>query len=425
MAKRKIIVVGGGPAGLMAAGKAAEGGAEVLLLEKMKSPGRKLCITGKGRCNITNIADIEDFISHFGPNGNFLRQAFTRFFNTELLSFLDDLGLETVTERGGRVFPASGLAPDLLKLFVQWLQRLHVEVRQSSAVDNLIIQEKQVRGVVADGRKFSADSVILSTGGASYPATGSSGDGYRLGAAAGHTIVPIRPALVPLETDSGSHPQLAGLSLRNVRIKLLTNNRKRREAFGEMSFTDFGVTGPAILSLSGEAVDCLRQGLDLSLTIDLKPALDEKKLDGRLLRDISNHAKKQCDSLLKGLLPHQLIPACLNAISVLPTRKAGTISAAERRRLRTWLKDFRLRVVGHRPFSEAIVTAGGIDTREINPRTMESRLVRGLYFAGELLDIQADTGGYNLQGAFSTGWLAGTAAAQAEQSQPSPKPART
>jgi len=412
MKARKVIVIGGGPAGLMAAGQAAEAGAETLLLEKMKRTGLKLCITGKGRCNITNIAEISDFISHFGKTGSFLRQAFARFFNTDLMEFLNELGLELVTERGGRVFPASGKAPDVQKVLLQWNKRSKVRIKNSATVDKILIHDKRITGVVSEGREIPCDAVILATGGASYPATGSTGDGYRLCESAGHTVIPIRQALVPLVTSGGAAKRMAELNLRNINVSMLINGRKKREQFGELVFTEFGVTGPTILTLSGAAVDSLRSGAKVTLSIDLKPALDEKKLDARLQRDIASRGREQISSLLRGLLAREMVPVCLDLIAIPADHPVCNISAKERRLLRTWLKDFRLEVVGYRPFAEAIITAGGIDTREIDPRTMESRKIKGLFIAGELLDIQADTGGYNLQAAFSTGWLAGQSAAQ-------------
>ena len=412
MKKRKIIVIGGGPAGLMAAGQAAEAGADTLLLEKMKKTGLKLCITGKGRCNITNIAEISDFINHFGKTGPFLRQAFARFFNTDLMEFLTALGLELVTERGGRVFPASGKATDVRKVLVQWNKRAGVEIKNSAPVDKILIRDEYVTGVVSQGKNISCDAVIIATGGASYPLTGSTGDGYRLGESAAHTVIPVRQALVPLVTSGGVAKKMAELNLRNVNVRMLINGKKKRAEFGEVVFTEFGVTGPTILTLSGEAVDNLRSGQKVTLSIDLKPALDEKKLDARLQRDIASRGKEQISDLLRGLLAREMVPVCLDLIGIPADHPVCNISAKERKRLRAWLKDFRLEVVAYRPFAEAIITAGGLDTREIDPRTMESRKVKGLFIAGELLDIQADTGGYNLQAAFSTGWLAGRSAAQ-------------
>ena len=412
MTKRRVIVVGGGAAGLMAAGQAAGQGAETLLLEKMSRPGRKLCITGKGRCNLTNVAPLPDFITHYGRNGRFLRQPFSRFFAADLIALLHDLDVPTVTERGGRVFPASGRAADVVDALVRGGERQGMTLRTGSPVEGLLLEGQQVVGVqVSSGRNLHADGVIIATGGASYPATGSTGDGYRLAASAGHTIVPIRPALVPLETSGNIARKLQGLSLRNVTVRVMVDQKKQAEAFGEMLFTHFGVSGPIILTLSRQIVDALRDGRSVSLSIDLKPALDDRMLDGRLLRDMDGQGKQQFRTLLKGLVPRKLIPVACDLAAIPPSREVHQITAQERARLRTWLKDFRLTVSRHRPFEEAVVTAGGVDTAEVDPRTMASRLVTGLFFAGEILDVDGDTGGYNLQAAFSTGWLAGRSAA--------------
>ena len=398
---------------MMAAGQAAEVGAETLLLEKMDRPGRKLRIAGKGRCNLTNLAPLSEFVAHFGPNGRFLRQAFAQFSNSDLVAFFEKLGVRTVTERGGRVFPVSGQAQDVVDALVRWIRDQGATLRTRSPVERLLVEEGRVTGVqVSQGQVYHADAAIVATGGASYPATGSTGDGYRLAASLGHTIVPIRPALVPLETAGDVAPRLQGLSLRNVTVRVWGNGQKQAEAFGEMLFTHFGVSGPIILSLSRQVVDALRLGQRVILAIDLKPALDEGKLDARLLRDLDAHGKQQFRTLLKGLLPRKLVPACIDLTGIPSDKRAHQITSEERQRLRTWLKDFRLEVTGHRPFAEAIITAGGVDTREVDPRTMASRLVEGLYFAGEVLDVDADTGGYNLQAAFSTGWVAGRSAAQ-------------
>jgi predicted Rossmann fold flavoprotein len=378
----------------------------------MKRAGLKLCITGKGRCNITNTAELSDFIAHFGKTGPFLRQAFARFFNTDLMEFFTGLGLELVTERGGRVFPASGKAPDVQKALLQWNKKAGVQIKNSAAIDTILMRDNRVTGVLCQGREIPCDAIVVATGGASYPITGSTGDGYRFCESAGHTIIPIRQALVPLETSGSAAKKMAGLNLRNINVRMLINGRKKMEQFGELVFTEFGVTGPVILTLSGAAVDNLRSGHKVSLAIDLKPALDEKKLDARLQRDIAARGKEQISSLLRGLLAREMVPVCLDLIGIPDDQPVCNISAKQRRRLRIWLKDFRLEVVGYRPFAEAIITAGGVDTREVDPRTMESRKIKGLFIAGELLDIQADTGGYNLQAAFSTGWLAGRSAAQ-------------
>jgi len=417
MNKRRIIVIGGGAAGMMAAGQAALTGAQVLLLEKMNRPGRKLAITGKGRCNLTNIAEVKEFIDHFGPNSRFLRQAFSAFFAPELMAFLEQQGLELVNERGGRVFPASGKAPEVVKAFHQWLLRCGVQIKTTTPVELLLTTNGRISGVLANNETLPGDAVILATGGASYAATGSSGDGYRLAAAVGHTIVPIRPALVPLEIAGELTAPMDGLDLRNVNVRLLENGKRRRQEFGEMSFTKFGVTGPVLLTLSGKVVDGLRSGSNMALSIDLKPALDEQKLEARLLRDLESRHKEKMDSVLRGLLPREMIPICLKLNDIPEDRLAGQVTAKERKRLKTWLKDFRLPISGHRPFSEAIITAGGVDLKEVDPRTMESRKAHGLYLAGEVLDIQGDTGGYNLQAAFSTGWLAGRSAALGPDSE--------
>jgi len=398
---------------MMAAGQAAQAGARTLLLEKMPLPGRKLGITGKGRCNITNVAELRDFIGHFGPSGRFLRQAFTRFFNHDLMAFFEDLGLELPTERGGRVFPASGQAGDVLRALRRWLQQCGVEVQTSATVEGLVLTDGRVSGVRCNGREIPCQAAILATGGASYPATGSTGDGYRFAAAAGHHIIDIRPALVPLVTADSVTGRMAELNLRNIKGRLLVDGKKVGEDFGELVFNKSGVTGPIILTLSGLAVDALRSNRQVTLSLDLKPALDEQKLDRRLLRDLNAHGKEPIASLLRGLLPAVMVPVCLDLIGLPAERTAATLNAKERRKLGRWIKDFRLEISGHRPFSEAIVTAGGVDTKEIDPRTMQSRLTGGLYLAGEVLDLQADTGGFNLQAAFSTGWLAGRCAAQA------------
>ncbi len=405
-------MIGAGPAGLMAAGQAVLAGADTLLLEKMARPGRKLSITGKGRCNITNIAKTADFIARFGKTGLFLRQAFARFFNIDLMDFFTGLGLELITERGGRIFPASGKAQDVLTVLLKWLKECGTDIQYSSPVDKLMTCNGSVTGVVSRSKKISCDAVILTTGGASYPVTGSTGDGYGLAKSLGHRIVSIRPALVPVETSGNVAQRMAGLNLRNINVRMFVNGKRRNQGFGEVVFTEFGLTGPVILKLSGEAVDAMRDGCKVIFSFDLKPALDDKKLDLRLIRDFESRCNEEINSVLRGLLPKGMVPICLELIKISPEKKAGDITAKERRRLRCWLKDFQIEVTGHRPFSEAIITAGGIETREVDPRTMESRLVKGLFIAGELLDIQADTGGYNLQAAFSTGWLAGRSAVQ-------------
>ena len=411
MTRYGTIVAGGGPAGLIAAGKAAEAGIKTLLLEKMNRPGLKLCITGKGRCNITNVAELHEFIDHFGKTGPFLRQAFSVFFTPELMSFFNNLGLKLITERGGRVFPGSSKASDVYNVLIKWVKKNGAEIRNSSKVDRLLIEDLAINGVVSNGRPIKCDAVILATGGASYPATGSTGDGYRLAEGAGHSIIPIRPHLVPLETSGDISAKMTGLNLRNINTCLIINGKRFKKYFGEVLFTDFGVTGPAILTLSGYAVDAMNNGGKAILSLDLKPALDENKLDARLLRDIASRSREPVNSFLRGLIPGKMVSVFTELAGISSDRTAGSIKAPERRRLKTLLKDFRLELTGHRPFSEAIITAGGVNTKEIYPKTMESRIIRGLYMAGEVLDLQADTGGYNLQASFSTGWVAGKSAA--------------
>lgn len=410
MTQKPVIVVGGGPAGLMAAGTAAEKGAAVLLLEKMKRPARKLGITGKGRCNLTNTAELDEFMAQFGKNGRFLRGAFQGFFNTDLIDFMQANGVALVTERGGRVFPESGRALQVVSALTDWVQSRGVQIRTGHPVDELLLENERITGVRAGQTFYPANAVILATGGASYPATGSTGDGYHLAASVGHRIEPVRPALVPLESSRETTTRLNGLHLRNVGVKLLINGRKKGTGFGEVMFTDFGISGPVPLQLSGMAVDAIDRGDTVDMAIDLKPALDDSKLDARLQRDFDNRIRESIADILRGLLPRQLVPLCMTEAELPAERTGAHMTAAERHRLRSWLKRMVVPITGYRSFSEAIITAGGVTTREIDPRSMASRLVSGLYLVGELLDVQAHTGGYNLQAAFSTGWLAGSAA---------------
>jgi predicted Rossmann fold flavoprotein len=413
MAKRRVIVVGGGAAGLMAAGQAAINGAEVIVLEKKDRPGRKMRITGKGRCNLTNVAPLTEFISRFGKNGRFLHQAFARFFSEDLVAFLGEQGVDVATERGGRVFPISNDAGEVVDAILGWIKSCGVIIRNRSHVNGLIIENDRVFGVSLEGApSIRGDAVIIATGGASYPATGSTGDGYRLAKSVGHTVVPIRPSLVPLETAGDTASRLQGLSLRNVSARIYINGKKKMGKFGEMLFTHFGLSGPIILSLSRQIVNALKENQKVEVSIDLKPALDNQKLDARLLRDLKEHGKQKFQTILKGLLPKKLIPVCIDLVEIPPDLVGHQITAQHRKQLRVWLKDFRLDVTGYRSFAEAIITAGGVTTKEINPRTMASRLIEGLYIVGEVIDIDGDTGGYNLQAAFSTGWLAGQAAAK-------------
>jgi len=406
-----VIVIGAGAAGLMAAGQAAQKGAKTLLLEKMERPGRKLFISGKGRCNLTNSAPINEFIEHFGKNGPFLRQAFHRFFTQDLVNFFEKRGVPTITERGGRIFPASESSQDVIDGLTHWTNSSGVDLRLNSPVKSIQIRDGKIFGVETVDGLLSANAVIIATGGASYPGTGSTGDGYHFGEVAGHTIVPIRPALVPLTTAGKTAKKCQGLSLRKVHITVWTDDKQTDAGFGEMLFTHFGISGPVILTLSGKIVDSLRANKLVQVNIDLKPALDEQKLDARIRRDLDLNGKKQFQTILNRLLPKKLIPICIEQTRIPAEKVCHQITSQERKQLCYWLKNFRFHITGHRSFKQAIITAGGVDTREINPRTMESIIVNGLFFAGEVIDVDADTGGYNLQAAFSTGWLAGQSAA--------------
>lgn len=418
-----MIVVGGGAAGLMAAGQAAALGAKTLLLEKMKLPGRKLRITGKGRCNLTNTASLPEFIKHIKPDGRFLRSVFSRFFHPELVSFFGELGIPTVVERGGRVFPVSGQAQHIVDGLVRWISSIQgAELKTGLRVTELVVKEGRVSGLraVPDTRSdeesvdnhemYYGSSVIIATGGVTYPATGSTGDGYSLAETAGHSITPVRPALVPLETDGDIASRLEGLVLRNVNLRCLAGSKKQAEEFGEMEFTAYGLSGPIVLTLSRLVVDLMREKKAVELLIDLKPAIDESKLDNRLLRDLAGKSRKCIRNILKDIIPGALIPVGLEQTGIPPEKPGNQVTLRERKRLGHWLKNFKFTITGHRSVNEAIITAGGVRINEIDPRTMESRLVPGLFFAGEVLDADGDTGGYNLQVAFSTGWLAGRSA---------------
>ena len=414
--KYDIIVIGAGAAGLLAAGRAGELGARVLLLERMRQPGRKLLITGKGRCNITNEAGMSEFLEHIYPNHRFLRPAFSSFFTSDITSLLKKYGVETVSERGGRVFPASNKASDVVDALLRWNAANKVDIYSGRRVMELIIEENTILGVKTDHNgepeSFLAPKVIICTGGKSYPATGSTGDGYRLAESAGHTITPLRPSLVPLETAGTYAAKLQGLALKNVKATVWINGKKEGEDFGEMLFTHFGLSGPIILTLSRLVSEAFSTGKKIEISIDLKPALDETKLDNRLIRDLNENGKRQLSNLFRLWLPLSMIPVFFEILELDPQKEAHQLGGKERRKILNLMKDLRFTVTGIRPFKEAIITAGGVPTDEINPKTMESRKVKNLYFAGEVIDLDADTGGYNLQIAWSTGWLAGLASWQ-------------
>ena len=409
MKKFDVIVVGAGPAGLLAAGRAAELGAKVLVLEKMERAGRKLLITGKGRCNVTNNAAIGEFVTKVYPKGRFLRNAFSQFFSEDIIALLQHHGLDVTLERGGRYFPTSNKAADVLHALLAWIKKLDVEIRCNQRVKKLLVKDNVIYGLSANGVEYFANQVILATGGKSYPATGSTGDGYDLAKSVGHHIEKARPALVPVETEGSLAKQLQGLNLKNVKAIVWINDKKAGEDFGEMLFTHFGLSGPIILTLSRIMVEALQQQHKVEITIDLKPALDEQKLDNRLIRDLNEHGKKKLSNILKLWLPSKMAIAFIDLLRFDPEKECHQVSSKERKEIRQSLKNLRFRVSNYRPFKEAIITAGGIPTSEISPKTMESKLVKGLYFAGELIDVDAQTGGYNLQIAYSTGWVAGNA----------------
>ena len=436
MPEKRVVVIGAGAAGIVAAGRAAGRGADVLLLEKMGDIGSKILISGQTRCNLTNSASVEDFIPMYGPNGRFLYSAFKCFFREDLLALLAGQGVDTVTERGGRIFPVSGRAVDVVTALRRHLVQRGVKVRTGETVTGIDTCDGTVSGVITRGGKYPAEAVILATGGASYPVTGSSGDGYRLAAGVGHTVVNLRPALVPLVVyEIERAKSMQGVSLKNVRLTAwrstaesidpaaapawdcgrgITGRQARTPVIesrqGEMMMTHFGIGGPVTLQMSLAVVDALSTS-PVSVSIDLKPALTPAKLRERLQRDFDRGGKKTFRNILHELLPQKMIDPVIE-LSGIPAEENGfQIDSGQKERLAKLLKGLRFNIQRALPIEAAIVTAGGVALNEIDPRTMQSRLVRGLYFGGEVLDIDADTGGFNLQAAFSTGFLAGDSAA--------------
>ncbi len=408
-----VIVVGAGPAGMMAAAAAAENGARVTLLEKKEQAGKKLKLTGKGRCNITSALEGETFMSGYAGNGRFLYSALNQFSNKDLISFFNKRGLATVIERGQRVFPASGRAEDVVEVLYRNMLDNGVQIICKRRVQGVEIEASQVKGIKVEGGVIPCRAAIITTGGMSYPGTGSTGDGYDWARYAGHRIIPPRPGLVPLVAKEEWVKQLQGLSLKNVEaIAYRLDGTRINQEFGEMLFTHYGVSGPIILSMSrdiGEVLYCRQE--TVRLCIDLKPALSEDKLDERLQRDLETYSRRQFKNSLDRLLPKKLIPVIVELSGIDDNKESHQVTRVERRKLVQLLKSLEITITATRPIGEAIVTAGGVDVKEINPKTMESRLVKGLYFAGEILDVDGYTGGFNLQAAFSTGYLAGKSAA--------------
>lgn len=408
----RIIVIGAGAAGMIAAGRAAEDAEKVILIERNGFFGKKLRITGKGRCNITNSADIEDMINMYPTNPKFLYSALYTFTNDDIVRLLEQYGVKTKTERGGRIFPVSDKAEDVVKALRKYALKDNVSVI-TARVKNITVENGAVRGVKLAGKNIYADRVIVCTGGVSYPQTGSEGDGYDFAKSAGHTVTEIKPSLVPIVTEEKWVKDVMGLSLKNAAVSVFDQKGRRvYEDFGEMLFTHFGVSGPVVLSMSAHLKNIGKE--HYRLEIDLKPALSEEQLDIRILRDFEKYRKKHLINALDDLLPKALIPVIVEMSGIEPHKAVCEITRAERAVLAEKIKRLTLTLVKFRPVAEAIVTSGGVKVSEINPSTMESKKVKGLYFAGEVIDVDGYTGGFNLQAAFSTGYLAGMSAAQTE-----------
>lgn len=415
MPQYDIVVIGAGPAGLLAAGKAASQGAKVLLLEKMEKPARKLRITGKGRCNITNTKPLDEFLEEINPEPRFLRDAFNSFFSDDIIKLLNDNGVATVLERGQRVFPASGKAWDVAEGLVRWAKKQGVEIFCNCKVQNITVENDRIVSlnyIDIKSTKMSnilCKAIIIATGGKSYPATGSTGDGYKLATDCGHKITPLFPTLVGFETIP-AFVDGKGLTIKNVNLSFFADGKKIDDEFGDLELMEYGVSGPIVLRLSRKIIEAINQGKKVNLVLDLKPALDNQKLEARLLREIDENPRSAIADLTRKLLPKVLADAMIDQIGLAAQKNLSRLTADERKAIRLWLKELRFDITTHRSWDEAIITAGGVSLKEVNPRTMESKLVQGLFFAGEVLDLDGATGGYNLQIAYSTGWLAGSEA---------------
>lgn len=412
MNQADVIIIGAGAAGMIAAGRAAASGKSVIIIDKMEKAGKKLLITGKGRCNITNSNPISVHLKHVKKNARFLKYAYSLYFNTDIISLLENNGVKTVNEQGNRVFPASQKAADVVNALKSWNKKQNVKFLFNCKANKLIIENQVIKGVEVKLNnkleKIYSPKVIICTGGKSYPATGSTGDGYFLAKQAGHKIVSPFPALVPLETQEKIHKSLYDFTIKNASASLWVNNRKVCSEFGEFAFSHFGLTGPIILTLSRQIAEYLHSGEKVQVIIDLKPALDDQKLDNRLLRDIETHAKKQIKHIFRSWLPGAIIPAFLENLNLDEDLPISQLTAKNRKKIRLLLKNWTFNIKGYRSFREAIITAGGVCCKEVDSKTMQSKITKGLYFAGEVLDLDADTGGYNLQIAWSTGWIAGS-----------------
>lgn len=406
--KYDVIVIGGGPAGMIAAGTAASKGKNTILIEKNEKLGKKLYITGKGRCNITNTAYPDEFMKNIPRNSKFFISSYNSFSNNDLITLLESLGLKTKVERGGRVFPVSDKSSDVIQTLERYLNKNKVDVKLNTKFSDIIQENGAVTGALLDnGQIFECSSLIICTGGLSYPKTGSTGDGYKTAEKAGHNIIEPKPSLVPLVSDEAFIKELQGLSLKNISIRAYGDGKVLYEDFGEMLFTHYGLSGPIILSASFFISEYIRKIKEVKISIDLKPALSEDELDKRLIRDFDKNINKQFKNSLDHLLPQKLIPIIVSLSGIDESKEVHQITKLERKSLIKLLKGFTVSVSGTRSIEEAIVTSGGINLKEINPKTMESKLLKGLYFAGEVIDLDAYTGGFNLQIAFTTGYAAG------------------
>ncbi len=412
MQTKKIVIVGAGPSGMMAAIRASQLNQEVILFEKNSTPGRKLLLSGKGRCNLTNACILDLFLKRFAKDGEFLRGAFGKFFNQDLINFFKDRGLELKTERQLRVFPVTDSSISILEVLKKELIKNKVKIIYKTKIKDILVEGDMVKGVSFESAEsISCNRVILATGGVSYSFTGSTGEGLRMAQKIGHKIMPLRPGLVFLKVKEKYPKILGGLTLKNIRIKFYNGKKEVVSEVGELVFTETGVSGPLVLALSGKIIDWLEDKKEVYAEIDLKPGLSPEQLDARLLREFGINPKKNINNTMKSLLPLKLVDLIIEIAKVKPEEKANQITHQERQRIRTLLKGWRLNIIGSGSIEEGMVTRGGVSLKEINPRTMESRLIKGLYFCGEMIDLDADTGGFNLQAAFSTGYLAGESAA--------------
>jgi len=406
----KVIVIGGGAAGMMAAIFAARGGHRVDLYEKNEKLGKKIFITGKGRCNVTNACDVEQLFQNVISNAKFLYSGFYGFDNQAVMHFFEEAGCKLKIERGERVFPTSDHSSDIIRVLQEELRRCKVEIHLNTAIKEILVEEEHVQGILCkDGTKVTAEKVIVATGGNSYQLTGSTGDGYRFAEKTGHKVTQLKPALVPFEIKESYCRDLMGLSLKNVKAMVIDDKKELYSEFGEMLFTHYGVSGPLILSASSfYAKEKKENGKKAVIRLDLKPALSEEQLDKRVLRDFEENHNKHFKNAVNGLFPSKLIPVMIELSGIDPEKPVHEISREERKEFVRRIKNWDMTIVGLRGFDEAIITQGGVSTKEINPSTMESKKVKNLYFCGEVLDLDALTGGFNLQIAWSTGYLAGT-----------------